>query len=584
MRSLGSPFLVACLLGHLCGIAYGDQAVARGSRRPNVLILMADDHRGDIMGCAGDPIVSTPNLDRLAAEGTRFTRFASQSPVCIPTRATIMTGWYQKTHQFDLGPPIDFDTPYFAEIFADAGYTTGYAGKWHLNGSPFAATKDQAYVPPDRRLGFQEWDAYDTGIDHDRATTFDETQDPPVLVEVPGYDWADSYYSDVFLDFANRHASDANPWMYYLSYAHPHQPEEAPQEFLDMYPLASIDPYRFAPELRGRISALDEAAFQRTLQYYYAEVSFLDSEIGHVLDGLDAAGLADDTIVVYFSDHGQLLGSHLFEAMNLLSAGIRQAFRAKALPFSAAIRAPWIIRWPGHVVEGAEIDALASTVDFTPTVLDLAGLAVPYQMQGTSMRRWCEGREGPSAEALYLSRDTARLSWEAVWNGDYLYCPSVGVQALYDLTIDSREQVNVFGDAAYAGVRQAMQDILDELAVVAATVPSPPANSSGGGSNACFIATAAYGTPLAKELDTLRSFRDRRLLTTYSGAVFSDVYYHASPNVALWISDRPGAARAVRVLVSALLFVLQRPDLIAVVLAGVGTSLFAYSRSRRCPR
>ena len=245
-------------------------------RRPNVLILMADDHRADIMGVAGDPMVVTPNMDRLAAEGIRFTHFASQSPVCIPSRATIMTGMYPTAHQVLPFVQMDVDTTYFAEAFVQGGYSTGYAGKWHLNGISFYGTKaEEGYVPPDARAGFQEWDAYDSGTDHDAPTTFDESQDPPVLVDVPGYDWTPSYYTDVFLDFAERHASDDEPWMYYLSYALPHRPEEAPQEFLDMFPRESMDLFGLAPELEGNITPEEEQRFREILQAYYAQISFL---------------------------------------------------------------------------------------------------------------------------------------------------------------------------------------------------------------------------------------------------------------------------------------------------------------------
>jgi len=509
--------------------------------RPNVLILMSDDHRADVMGVAGDTAVVTPNMDRLAAEGIRFTHFASQSPVCVPSRATIMTGMYQSAHQVLPLTPMDVDTTYLAEAFVDGGYSTGYAGKWHLNGISFFGNKaDEGYVPPDARAGFQEWDAYDSGTDHDRPTTFDETQDPPLLVDVPGYDWTPSYYSDVFLDFAERHASDDEPWMYFLSYALPHRPEEAPQEFLDMFPPASMDLFGLAPELEGNITPEEEQRFREILQAYYAQISFLDSEIGIVLDGLEALGLDDDTLVVYFSDHGELLGSHYFDVRDVgspLGDDPEIFFRAKSLPYAASIRAPLIMRWPGNIPAGLEVDALMSTVDFPMTILDLAGLDVPRKMQGNSMREWCLGEVGPQVDGIYLSAAVIDGKvWEGVWTGNYVYSSDGDLKMLYDHTNDAQELNNLFDDPAYSAIQDDLQQMVDELAIAAATIPD-----DGGGGN-CLIATMAAGTPLASELDIIRAFRNDVLLDNPLGGIMASAYYRVSSITAPRVRNASGAS------------------------------------------
>jgi arylsulfatase A-like enzyme len=530
-------FLMVLLIGNV-------SALAGESERPNVLFLMADDHRADVMGVAGDSFAITPNLNRLAADGVRFTHFASQSPVCVPSRATIMTGMYDLTHNVQAFHQMNVNTTYLAEVFAGAGYTTGYAGKWHLNGTPLFSPREETYVPPEKRRGFQEWDGYDGSADHDNPVTFIETQDPPVMIEVEGYDWSPTYYTDVFLDFAERHASDDEPWMYFISYAMPHRPEEAPENFLSMFPPEDFDLFAMAPELQGNITAQEEQLFRNILQVYYAQVSFIDSEIGSVLDGLDEMGLSEDTLVIYFSDHGQLLGSHFFEVRDMGSAlgGDDVFFRAKSLPYAAAFRAPMIMNWPGVIPTGIEVDALMSMVDLPTTVLDLADLAPPKNMQGRSMREWCIGGVGPNADGLYLTLSvTDELDWEAVWTGNYIFSSTDDYQILYDHVNDPQELVNLYEEPTYAAVREELQLLVDSLAAAATTIPE---SSSGGGS--CLIANVAHGTPLVRELPALRSFRDDWLLNNAVGSTISNLYYQLSPHTVHWISARDDARSSAR--------------------------------------
>ena len=177
------------------------------------------------------------------------------------------------------------------------------------------------------------------------------------------------------------------------------------------------------------------------------------------------------------------------------------------------------------------------------------------------MREWCLGRIGTYVDATYLNR-AGRLDWEAVWTGNYVYSSSENFELLYDHTLDPFELNNLYDDPAYVEVRQELQEILDELAVAALTIPdepeAPPLDVSGS-SGSCFIATAAFGTPLAAELDALRAFRDATLFSTAIGRAFADTYYRASPPAADWIAIRPVARGAVRFLLGFILAPNQYP-------------------------
>ena len=220
-----------------------------GQRRPNVLVIQPDQHRGTIMGCAGDTQVQTPNLDMLAGEGIRFSHTASSSPVCSPFRGTMQTGLYPHTHGV-VGNNIllDPELTSFAEVFAEAGYATGYIGKWHLDGGIPERGSGGFIAPGPRRQGWQEWHAHEKGHSFFDVWTFDDRGDK---VHFEDYDWEPTWHTDMALDFARRHRDADTPWLFYLGYGPPHKPEQCPDRFLDMY---DIDEFELPPDVQGRFS------------------------------------------------------------------------------------------------------------------------------------------------------------------------------------------------------------------------------------------------------------------------------------------------------------------------------------------
>ena len=407
------------------------------------------------MGCAGDTQVHTPNLDRLASQGIRFSHAVSASPVCCPFRGTLQTGLYQHTHGVD-GNNIRLNPNHtgFAQLFAQAGYATGYIGKWHLDGGIPADGK--GFVPPDRRFGWQEWHGYEKSHEFFNVWQYDNNQQQ---VRLTDYNWEPTWHTDMALDFAKRHSNTNTPWVYYLGYGPPHKPEQCPQAFLDLY-----DPntFQLPPDVQNRFSPQTEQELRRIYQMYYGQVSAIDHEIGRIMQGLDDLDIANNTIVFYISDHGDHLGSHVTEGGNL---------RGKSSPYATAFRIPFIVRCPSLIPAGQICDALVNSVDLTPTLLDLANLDIPKHMQGHSMANWCKGQTGPRQEAVYLGVGgvTRPNGWRAIWDGQYIYSPTHH-NMLYDHTNDPYEMQNRIDDPKYNTIQKRLSD---QLLTCAETTQDP---------------------------------------------------------------------------------------------------------------
>jgi len=443
-------------LGGAALAALAAKGAGASSAKPNVLFIQPDQHRGAIMGCAGDTRIRTPNLDKLAKEGIRFTRCASSSPVCSPCRGTFQTGLYPYMHgvvknNLLLDPP---DTEYIGDIFSEAGYATGYIGKWHLDGFTPKVSVGGYIRPGWRRRGYQEWHGYQKSHEYFNVWQFDESQEPPVKVRVKGYDWEPAWQTDVMLEFAQRHGGAGKPWMFYLGYGPPHLPEQCHDALKNHYSAADLS---LPPDVEGRFAPEVEAKLRRTIQTYYGQVEALDVEVGRVLAGLKALGQDENTIIAYTSDHGDHLGSHASS----------KKVRGKSTPYATAFRVPLIIRWPKGISPRVACEALVSTVDIPPTMLELAGLPVPWKMQGDSMAGWCTEGKGPENPGIFI----ALADWQAVWDGRYIYCPHAPYNILYDHENDPYEMKNLIERPEAEGEKKRLGALLKKLARRAARLP-----------------------------------------------------------------------------------------------------------------
>ncbi|NOZ26548.1 MAG: sulfatase [Chloroflexi bacterium] len=367
---------------------------------PNLLLVFADQMRGMDMGCAGNPDVRTPAMDRLAKQGVRLTRCFATSPVCSPNRAILLTGTYPTTNRVpgnDL--PLPSHLPSLGTIARDHGYRTAYIGKWHLDGVP--RTK---FTPPGpRRSGFDFWAAYNCTHDYFHPKYY---RDTPQVVEVDGYE--PEVQTDLALAFLDEQRDAAEPFCLVLSWGPPHDPyDQVPETYRAMYdPTALTLRPNAQPDADNPLAAgLD---CRRTIADYYAAITALDDQLARLLDRLDALGLAEDTIVVFTSDHGDMLWSH--------------GWMKKQAPYEESISVPFLIRWPGVLPAGRVCDALVGTVDILPTLAGLMGWDLPSGQEGQDLSAALLGQAGaPSPESVlianYICFDEAKRQHMTEWRG-----------------------------------------------------------------------------------------------------------------------------------------------------------------------
>ena len=393
--------------------------------RPNVLFIFADQLGAPYMGCYGHPQVETPNLDRLAGQSVLFENAYTAAPLCTPFRVTLFTGRYPvQTGIWQNGQRIpSVETP-LAQQFNRAGYVTSYAGKWHLAGPP-----RKTWVPPQERGGFTDFVGWDCGhVRHLEQKYFDG--DSPQLMTLPGHET--DALTRIACERLTRHAEDQAPFCMFVSYQAPHPFCEPPAEYRDLYrdrPLAfrrTVDhDARFTGYGRG--AGADMPVNQWT-ERYFGEITHLDAAVGRLLAHLDALGAADNTILVFTSDHGDMGGCHgLFE---------------KSVPYEEATRIPLIVRLPGHH-EGWRTDALFSSVDFLPTLLGLCDLAPADSAEGVNYAAFLRGVTGAATRAdLFMQlRD-----WICVRSGDAkltVGCQENDAREFYRLDRDPFEETNL---------------------------------------------------------------------------------------------------------------------------------------------
>ena len=364
--------------------------------RPNVLWIFADQLRFQALGSSGDPNVSTPNLDRLAAEGVRCTTAVSQYPVCTPFRAGLMTS----RHATACGVPRhgDFLPPgsdTVAHAFGRGGYRTSYVGKWHLAGARGANTVSAAgwagedfWVHPSLRGGFEDWFGFNVSNNYYR--TFYSRGDHVEPHRLEGYQ------TDALTDLSLGYLADydrGEPWFHVIAYESPH-PAWGGTPRSRLYPVPErfeqmIDPERLT--LRPNVPAAHEREAREQLSGYYALIANLDENVGRLLDWLDDSGRADDTLVVFFSDHGEMGGSH--------------GLRNKQVPYDESVRIPLLLRWPRGLAAGS-YDTPFSGLDLYPTTAGLCGVPGPVLGHGIDhSEALLSGVAGPRSSVL--------IQWES---------------------------------------------------------------------------------------------------------------------------------------------------------------------------
>ncbi len=328
--------------------------VSRNSERPNVIVFFTDQQRWDSTGLGGNPMGITPNFDRMATAGTHFANAFTCQPVCGPARATLQTGLFAtETGVWRNSIPLAGDTPRLASLFQEAGYKTGYIGKWHLS--------EHEPVPRQEQTGYDYWMGANTLEFASDAYDFNLYDSEGEKHHFPGY--RVDAETDVAIRFIDEH-KDA-PFFLFLSYIEPHH-----QNHVDSYPAPTGYAERFCdPWMPPDLRALGGSSV-RHLPGYYGMIKRLDEALGRVEDALRSLSLLENTIVLFISDHG----SH-FKTRNS---------EYKRSCHESSIHVPCFASGPGFV-GGGRVEELFSLVDIPPTLADAAGLEVPEHMQGRSI-------------------------------------------------------------------------------------------------------------------------------------------------------------------------------------------------------
>ena len=344
-------------------------------QKPNIVFIFADQWRAQATGYAGDPNVKTPNLDKLAAKSINFVNAVSCCSVCSPYRASLLTGQYPLTHGVILNDvSLDPETGSMAKELKNNGYKTAYIGKWHLDGHG-----RKNFIPPERRQGFGYWKAMECTHFYLDSAYFSHESD-----QVQKWDEYDAYaQTKDAVKYIEKNA-DQGPFFLTLSWGPPHDPLDfIPEEYKNAYPPDSII-------TRANVPAEMKKQVQNWLSGYYAHCSALDTCLEWLIAALEKNNIAQNTIFVFTSDHGNMLGS--------------QGENKKQRPWDESVCVPFLLHFPGMKNWNPRlIDTPINTPDIMPTLLGLCGIAVPDYVEGKDFSAFLEGGENPTDGTALLS-------------------------------------------------------------------------------------------------------------------------------------------------------------------------------------
>jgi arylsulfatase A-like enzyme len=422
--------------------------------RPNVLVFLTDQQRWDTTGVHGNPLDLTPNFDRLATHGTHIANSFTCQPVCGPARACLQTGLYAtKIGCWQNGIALPKSARTLAHHFRDAGYTTGYIGKWHL-----AEHGVDGAVPEDYRGGYEYWlasNVLEFTSEAYQTTLFDNAGQP---VHLPGY--RVDAVADAAIRYVDAHAHE--PFFLFTSFIEPHH-----QNNKDDYPAPTGYRERYQSRwMPPDLLALGGSTHQH-LAGYYGMVKRLDEALGRVLDALKSLGILDNTIILFTSDHG----CH-FKTRNS---------EYKRSCHESSIRVPTAFSGPGFD-GGGRLRQLVSLVDLPPTLLDAAGLPVPPEMQGRSILPLLRGQTAVWPEEVFVQISesqtgrcvrTRRWKYSVTAAGNAANAANYREDCLYDLESDPYELTNLIGYSSHAEVTRIMRErLLKRMIAAGETAPT----------------------------------------------------------------------------------------------------------------
>jgi arylsulfatase A-like enzyme len=419
-------------------------------KQPNILIVFDDQLRADVCGVYGGNNIATPHIDRLAAQGATFANSISSCPLCTPYRGMLQTGRYP-THSgiiMNFVEASQVQNPHcLANVFGEAGYDTGFIGKWHLSSGwrreeglykpDQAAVKryreknpETEYVAPGSgRLGYRHWQAFNF---HTAFNDYYYYENTPKRI------FSGRYETDTQIDqaiaFIERHNNSGNPFLLCVA-PHPPHPPFAPEYLPEGYLSKVPEDIHWSPNVPA-----DNPRKLEEMRYYLAMSKNVDDNLGRLTEYLELSGQAENTILVFTADHGEMHGSH--GRLN------------KMVPYAEAMNVPLIVRWPKRIRPGTRIDALHTPMDHFPTLCGLAGIRIPREVDGRDLSGSVLGKEKDGREEVLIGSYTSHWDffqsgtlwpeWRGVRSKQHTYCRWLsGEEELYDNMNDPYQMTNL---------------------------------------------------------------------------------------------------------------------------------------------
>jgi len=441
---------------------HGLVANAKQKPSPNLVFVFPDEMRAQALGFLGEEKVLTPVLDKFAKESVYFSNAVSNYPVCSPTRAMIFSGQYPVKNRVignctsvsaQFGCELPVDTRCWSDVLKEQGYSLGYIGKWHLDSphEPFINTSNNAgnvkwneWTPPSRRHGFDYWHAYGTYDQHLRPMYWDTdaTRDSFKYYD----EWGPKHEADRAIDFIlnkdGKLRKNGQPFALVVSMNPPHMDYKAvPQKYKDLYKDLPVESLINKPSIDAAGTKWGDH-YRKSVKDYYAGISGVDEQFGRILSLLEESGLADNTVVVFTSDHGDCMGIH--------------GELTKNNPYEESMRVPLLIRFPGRLKPHTD-DLLLSTTDLYPTLLGLMGFAtaIPQTTDGENFAGYLmtgKGRKPASQWYMRISDGNPAGGLRGVRTDRYTFVMNQGKDGpkevmLFDRQNDPYQLKNIAGES-----------------------------------------------------------------------------------------------------------------------------------------
>ena len=426
------------------------------NKKPNILFLFTDMQRADTIHALGNPIIKTPNLDRLVNEGTAFTNCYSPSPVCIPARCCLQYGLYpQKTGLYVNGKMMDDNGLSYPEILGKNGYKTHAIGKCHFTPESLAMRGFQSRLIQEEGIEAENDDyckfLKENGFSDVEPHGFrSEMYYIPQVSTLPAEVHPTQWIGDRSIDFIEENSSDEKPWMMFSSFIHPHPPLAPPKPWHKLYrapemPYPNVPDHpellqtyinRYQNRYKYRDQGIDKNLVRTIKAFYYATISFVDYQIGRVIDSLEKTGQLDNTIIIFSSDHGEYLGDYnCFGKRNM---------------HDASSKVPLIVRFPKRFAENEICNIPVSLIDIMPTILSAAKINNDeIELDGEDLSRIAKGET--SREFVFSQFGSKQKGIYMIVSKDskYFYSAADDKEFFFDKITDPRETHNYAGNPCY---------------------------------------------------------------------------------------------------------------------------------------